>query len=588
MENRRLLLAALLSAVVLIAWNYVVMSLRPPEEVPTAPAGEPPPPGVPLGENEVGTPAPEDAGMRPAFGESVEDDATSTIDFAEEVVEAAGEELVALESERFRAEFTNLGAQLVSFRLKAHTAPDGMPLELVRPRGSDPYPFSLVVEGSKSHRLNKALFEWSEESEGGLPALRFRHRSDRGTAEKVFRLTPDDLIEVEVTVLGTSDWGLVFGPGIRRIEDGGGDERTVQRLAAFRRTDGESDEFHPPKVHEDVVIPGGGLSWVSLEDNFFLSAAIPRSGLGGVLIRPVLQRAEVRADAPRFLPIAAELDEEEPRRELILLLEARGERMELLTFFGAKQYRRLATLPYHLEESVRWGKFIGIFARPLYYALEWIHTNMVANYGWAIVLVTVLIRLIFFPLTYKSQDSMAKMQELNPKIQAIKAKYRGKLKDRQGRPNVEAHRAMQQEQSELFRQAGVNPAASCLPLILQMPVFFAFFKVLQTAVELRGAPWLGWIQDLSVQDPYFILPLVMGATSVAMQRMMPSAADPVQRRVIQLMPIMFTFFALYFPSGLVLYWVTNNLLSMLQQWLMLKAKSRKAGAEGRREARSET
>jgi YidC/Oxa1 family membrane protein insertase len=442
------------------------------------------------------------------------------------------------------------------------------------------------VEGSKSHRLNSALFEWSEETDAGLPALRFRHRSERGAAEKVFRLTPDDLIEVEVTVTETPDWGLVFGPGIRKLEAGSENDRFVQRMAAFRRTDGESDHFEPRKVHEDILVPGGGLSWVSLEDNFFLTAVVPRRGLDGVRIRPVLERAEVRPGEPRFLPIGTEVDEG-ANQELLLLLEARGERMEILTFFGAKQYRRLTSLGHHLEETVRWGKFIGIFARPLYYALEWIHGHMVANYGWAIVLVTVLIRLLFFPLTYKSQDSMAKMQELNPKIQAIKNKYRGKLKDRQGRPNVEAHRAMQQEQTELFRQAGVNPAASCLPLILQMPVFFAFFRLLSTAVELRGAPWLAWIQDLSTKDPYYILPLVMGATSVAMQRMMPSAADPVQRRVIQMMPIMFTIFALAFPSGLVLYWVTNNLLSMLQQWLMLRLKGKKP-ASGRQEAKSET
>ena len=434
MENRRLLLAALLSAVVLIAWNYMVMSLRPPEDLTTPPAEE-------FNSREELASEPAEPGSSTALLDespalesglaSESDERLSSIEFDAEVVAAQSETRSVLENELFRAEFTNRGAQLVSFKLKKHTSPDGSPLEMVRPRGVDPYPFALVVEATKSHRLNNALFEVKEEIWEGLPSLRFRHRSERGSAEKLFRLRPDNLIDVEVTVLDTSDWGLVFGPGLRELGAGEKDSQFVQRMAAYRRSDGESDDYQPRKAREDIFLSGSRLSWVSLEDNFFLSAVIPRQGLGEVVFRPVVQRAEVAADAPRFLPAETELDEEGSSREFLMLLGSRGERLELLAYFGAKEYRHLSSLPYHLEETVRWG-FFGFFARPLYYALEWIHTNMVANYGWAIVLVTILIRLLFFPLTYKSQDSMAKMQELNPKLQAIKNKYRGKLKDKQG------------------------------------------------------------------------------------------------------------------------------------------------------------
>jgi YidC/Oxa1 family membrane protein insertase len=167
------------------------------------------------------------------------------------------------------------------------------------------------------------------------------------------------------------------------------------------------------------------------------------------------------------------------------------------------------------------------------------------------------------------------MQELNPKVQAIRSKYRPKLKDKQGRPNVEAQRLQNEEIMALYKKAGVNPVSGCFPILLQMPVFFAFFRLLSTAVELRGADWLLWIQDLSAKDPYYILPLVMGATSVLMQKMMPQSPEPMQRRMMQLMPIMFTVFALAFPSGLVLYWVTNNLLTMVQQAVMNQVKKRK-------------
>ena len=175
---------------------------------------------------------------------------------------------------------------------------------------------------------------------------------------------------------------------------------------------------------------------------------------------------------------------------------------------------------------------------------------------------------------------MAKMQALNPKVQAIRNKYRSKLKDKQGRPNVEAQRQMNDEVMKIYKSAGVNPASGCLPILLQMPVFFAFFRLLSTAVELRGAPWIGWISDLSVPDPYYILPILMGVTSVLMQKMMPAAPDPMQRRLMQLLPIMFMFFAFAFPSGLVLYWVTNNLLSMLQQGIMMKLKERREAVAG--------
>lgn len=580
MENRRFLLAALLSAVVLLAWQYMIVTLRPPEDLQEIGAREefPRDPDPTSEYSPSGAPAepsqfePAEVGTGSVESTPIE---STLIDFPSDRVVASVESRTVLENDEIRAEFTNLGAQLVSLRVKESSGHDQ---ELVRPRGSDPFPFSLVVGGEKSHPLNSALFEVYQETEEGLEVLRFVHRSERGAAEKVFGYTAEGLLDVRATVLGVRDWGMVFGPGVRQLGADEASSQFTQRMASYRRGTGESEEYLPEKVNEDILLSGSLLNWVSLEDSSFLSAVLPREGLREVLIRPVQQRAEILAGSPRFLPVSTQINEEGLSRELLFILQASGEQMSLQAFFGTKKYRRLADMPYHLEETVRWGDFIGHLARPLYFALEWIHSKIVANYGWAIVLVTILIRLVFLPLTYKSQESMTKMQELNPKIQAIKAKYQGKLKDKQGRPNLEIHRAMQEEQSALLREAGVNPAASCLPLLLQMPVFFAFFKLLSTAVELRDASWIGWVQDLSSPDPWYILPILMGVTSIAMQKMMPAGGDPFQRRIMQMMPIMFTFFALTFPSGLVLYWVTNNLLSMAQQWLMIKLKQRKAAA----------
>ena len=228
--------------------------------------------------------------------------------------------------------------------------------------------------------------------------------------------------------------------------------------------------------------------------------------------------------------------------------------------------------------TIRWGTF-GLLARPMLILLLKIHDLVVANFGWAIVILTVLIKVVLFPLTHKSYVSMQKMQKLTPKIEAIKAKHRGKQRDAKGRPNLEGQRKMNEEMQELFKAEGVNPAGGCLPLLLQMPVFFAFFALLSNSVELWNAPWILWIHDLSAKDPYYVLPIVCGAAQFVQQRMTPATtANPSQRMILNTMPIWFTVISFGFASGLVLYWFTNNLLTILQQWIYQRLK--KAGYMG--------
>ena len=220
--------------------------------------------------------------------------------------------------------------------------------------------------------------------------------------------------------------------------------------------------------------------------------------------------------------------------------------------------------------------------RLLLLGLRWIHANLVGNWGWAIVVMTLAIRLLLFPLTHKSFMSMQKMQLLNPKMQAIRQKYRSKLKDKQGRPNAEAQRKMNEEIMALYKTEGVNPAGGCLPMILQIPVFFAFYNLLSSAIELRHAPWLGWVQDLSAMDPYYVLPIFMGVAMLVQQKMMPSTAEPMQRRMMMFMPFFITFICLKLPSGLALYWATSNVLGIVQQlfYNRLRKNGDAAGAKG--------
>ena len=225
-------------------------------------------------------------------------------------------------------------------------------------------------------------------------------------------------------------------------------------------------------------------------------------------------------------------------------------------YAGPKDQKSLELLADGLQLTMDFG-WLWFLAQPLFSLLTFIH-SIVGNWGWAIIFLTVCVKAVFYPLNATSFRSMAKMRKLGPKMQSLKEKHGD---DRQ---------KLSQEMMELYKKEKVNPMGGCLPILVQMPVFIALYWVLQEAVELRQAPWLGWIHDLSQMDPYFILPLIMGASMFGQQLLNPTPADPVQAKVMKLMPVIFTVFFLWFPAGLVLYWVTNNLLSIIQQYIITK------------------
>ena len=581
MDNRRLLMATMLSAAILILWTFAFPPAPPevqnaattsPAAAGAAPEGAPAgTPGAQLSAENPAATGSGASGIGTSGGStsSPEAGATSTtrgLSFGDGVLAASEEKTVVLENDRVRIEIRNRGAQIVSAKLKTHFNAKKEPLELVRSRGNDPYPLAILGEGGRSKALNDELFVAEEKSEGNLKVATFRHQSEKGVAEKVFRLDPEGFVDVEIRTAGLGQWGLLLGPGVEDVMD---TSSTAVHSIGIRR--GEEDEVINAKdSYEPVKVDIGSANWLSLEDNFFFAAFVPEEGFSTATLRPVWVRPAIEPGQPRFL--AAETKEKDLVHEMLVIAESNGDAAKAKLYFGAKQYSDLKTLPYDLEHTIRWG-WLFFLAKPLYLVLEWVHDNVVPNYGWAIVIVTFLIKLAFFPLTWKSSKAMTKMQELNPKMQAIRARYRPKLKDKQGKPNFEAQKQMNDEVMGLYRQAGVNPASGCLPILLQMPVFFAFYKLLTLAVELRQAPWILWIQDLSIHDPYYVLPLLMGVTSVLLQRMSPAPPDPMQAKLLQIMPIVFTIFAFAFPSGLVIYWLTNNLLTMVQQALILKSNS---------------
>ena len=225
-------------------------------------------------------------------------------------------------------------------------------------------------------------------------------------------------------------------------------------------------------------------------------------------------------------------------------------------FIGPKLQDQLEQIEPKLKLTVDYG-FLTILSQPMFWLLSWVY-GFVGNWGWAIIIVTFLIKLAFYKLTETSGRSMAKMRALQPRMKALQDRYKD---DRQ---------ALSQQMMELYKREKINPAAGCLPILIQMPFFLAFYWVLVESVEMRQAPFMLWITDLSSRDPYFILPLIMGAAMLLQQRLNPAPTDPVQARVMQIMPIVFTGMFAFFPAGLVLYWVTNTILSIAQQWKINK------------------
>ncbi len=299
--------------------------------------------------------------------------------------------------------------------------------------------------------------------------------------------------------------------------------------------------------------------WVAAIQHHFLSAIVPEPGA------PHVYRVEVKGDTMIASVVGAKRTVE----------PGAAETFSRQLFVGPKIQSQLEELHGKLKLTVDYG-WLTILSQPMFWLLGFIH-DFVGNWGVSIILVTILIKLAFYKMTETSGRSMAKMRNLQPRIKALQERYKD---DKQ---------QLSQQMMDLYKREKVNPAAGCLPILIQMPFFLAFYWVLIESVEMRQAPFALWITDLSTRDPYFILPLIMGAAMLLQQKLNPAPADPVQARVMQIMPIMFTGFFAFFPSGLVLYWATNTVLSIAQQWKINKVveKEEKAKKSGKKKKNRE-
>ncbi|HEB75291.1 MAG TPA: membrane protein insertase YidC [Nitrospirae bacterium] len=456
-----------------------------------------------------------------------------------EGAEGSEERLINVETPLYSAVFSSRGGTIKKWRLKKYRDDAGLEVILMRPGAKVPA-LALGTDG-ESFALDEVNFAVTGvdgdivlKNEGDQAVITFLYRGGGLSIKRTYTISADNYdIKLVEEVEGTDDYWLTLGSGfgISGAEGYGG------HIGPVILKDADRVEIKPKKLKEPRVF-GPELKWIAQEDKYFFASIVPLGKAAG---------AKVWRSSSGEVLVAVNLP---------------AGRNELLLYAGPKEHDRLKGFGVGLEYIVDFG-FFSILARPLFWILKLFY-KVIGNYGWSIALLTILVRIPFIPLINKGQRSMKKLQALQPRMNEIRQKYK---KDPQ---------KMQREMMELYRKYKVNPMSGCLPMLIQIPVFFALYKVLLVAIELRRAPFIFWIQDLSEKDPYYILPIIMGVTMFIQQRMTPTTMESQQQKIMNFLPLVFTFLFLNFPSGLVLYWLVSNLLSILQQYFV----NRKVAREG--------
>ncbi|MEW6674518.1 MAG: membrane protein insertase YidC [Nitrospirota bacterium] len=451
------------------------------------------------------------------------------------------EKELRVETELYSAVFTTKGGTLKYYELKPYKDKEGKNIVLLKKSGIHP-PLSI---GSKDDfDLANANFnvigkDIKLNRDKKSDSFIFEYTDSGFSVRRTYTFHNDDYrVDIKDEVSGLPDYWITLGTdfGIHNDKD------KSSHIGPVLLKESERVEFNAKKLNETRSYKEG-LKWIAQEDKYFFASLVPLNNM---------EEAKAWRE----------------KDSLVIALRGKPTTNSLILYAGPKEHDRLSKLNVGLEHIIDFG-FFSIIARPLFWLLKFFY-KFIGNYGWAIVLLTIITRIPFIPLVNKSQKAMKKMQEIQPRLAEIKEKYK---KDPQ---------RMQREMMELYKKHKVNPMGGCLPILLQIPVFFALYKILLIAIELRDAPFMLWIKDLSAPDSLFghipswfpligdfavgPLPIIMGITMIIQQKMTPTSMDPTQAKIMMLMPIIFTFLFLNFASGLVLYWLINNILSIAQQF----------------------
>lgn len=456
-----------------------------------------------------------------------------------------GPETVEVETDLYHAKFTSRGAALTSWELKQYrsTPESEVLVQLVRQGGKFAHPLTVTTgDAALTKELGQGIYyvakdftTLDQDHPTGHVTFSYENPGTGTRLEKRLTFHADSyIVDMELVQSGLSaPVNVELGTNFGIVEWG---EGFIGSVGAASLVDDKVEKGMPDSELERK----GTVKWVALQDKYFISALMPKNSSSTVATN----------QGEKLVSTAVRLPIDGPGTPLLLQLYA-----------GPKEHDTLENLQVGLEDTIDFGWFlfgswdtVRAIAKPIFHILRWIN-EYTHNYGLTIILLTVGIKVLFVPLQYKSYKSMKQMQTIQPKVMALQEK----LKDDRERLN--------RELIKLYRDQKVNPVGGCLPMLLQMPVFVALFNILYMTIDLRQAPLGLWITDLSVQDPYYILPIIMGVSMFVMQKIQPTTMDPNQAKIMLLLPVFMTFLFVNFPAGLVLYWLTNNVLSIVQQFV---------------------
>ena len=542
--EKRIILFLVLSMALIVLYPYVMEKMgliRRMQPVRPQKESAPPPPDNPVGS--VAPEAPLDAAKRERSRLPAQ--ASGALTKAD-----TREQEVTVETDLIKVVLSNRGGVIKSWELKRYYAQDDpknrQQIQLVpseRPGVLLVPPLELqVADPALQQRIDRGLYQVSTTSlrlsdAQPIGEIEFSYSDPETGARVNKRLTfanGNYLVDLRLEssgITGPTTLNLGTNFGIHKWEEG-----FVGFIGPATLINGKLDKATPDK--EDIRT--GQVAWAALQDKYFVAAAIPADELAHQVV--------VRKEADKLVSVGLQTQSVQDRVS-----------MHYRLFIGPKEYETLKGLGVGLEDTIDFGWFIygswsivRAVAKPLFYAIRYLH-DITHNYGVAIILVTVGIKLLLAPLAYKSYKSMKQMAAVQPELQVLQKKY------------ADDRERLNKELMKLYKDKKVNPVGGCLPMFFQIPVFVALFNILYMTIELRQAPFVLWIKDLSVQDPYYVLPILMGVTMFIQQKIQPTTMDPKQAQIMLLLPIFLTFLFVTFPAGLVLYWLTNNVLTILQQ-----------------------
>jgi YidC/Oxa1 family membrane protein insertase len=556
-DSKRVLLAIVLTIALLWGYTTFISPSKPKEEAakketPAATAKAPAPQAAP------GTQATQPA--QPAS------QAPSAAQLTPAPQPAQGApKLVQVDTPLFTAWFSERGGTLKKMQLKKYYAEpekQGGPYVLLDLPSTAPYTlgFSMApgLQSLAQSRFKANLSELNVDQPGGRQDLVFTGQINGIVVTKTYSFTADSYaFGLKVNVHNTTAGPLELTPELTLIEESAKQGHNSYAFTGVQlQNKGSLVELSTGDL-EDKPVETGQIPWMSMSIPYFMGAVAPLSGNGDA-------KRSVRGGFAGGIMSGTLV--EEP----MSLQPGASKEVEFMVFYGPRDLQILKPLGHGIAKAVDFGWF-DIIAKPMLVALNFLY-DFFGNFGVAIILITILVKILFWPLAAKSYKSMKKMQKLQPQIMKIREKYKG---DKQ---------RMNQEVMQMYKTYKVNPMGGCLPMIIQIPVFIAFYKVLGASIELRHAPFMLWINDLAAPDRLFpdlgipyvggipVMTLLMGASMFFQQKMTPTTGDPTQAKMMMLMPVVFTFIFINFPSGLVLYWLVNNLLSIGQQLYTNKSK----------------